>query len=214
MPETRAAVAAQLGGAPEDYPEDGPRAAPLFAHRATLLQHHLHHRHRVVSGHFLFDRDQFQKSADDFKWVTVVREPVARMISHYREEARSGFVQLPFADYLATDMAYQHATALTRYLGGVPHLSPEGLPNAVERATSNLEHFSLIGDLSDLQTFMTGLERLIGRPLQVGHERPAVHPMPDISDADHARVEEMCTADREVYAYARGLMTAHLGSPT
>ncbi|MEM9421212.1 MAG: sulfotransferase family 2 domain-containing protein [Pseudomonadota bacterium] len=204
--ETRAAIAAQSGDAPDDYHEDGPFAQALFDYRLEILSHHLKRKHQVISGHFLYPYTLSQPVLSEFSWITIVRDPVERMISHYREEARSGFTNAPFTDYLKTDLAYQHSNVLTRYLSGSARMVPEDELGAVAKAKEHLHRFALIGDLNDMQTFTARLEQLIGRTLDLQHERPAAYPMPELTTEIEERVHLMCKSDIEVYTHARKLI--------
>jgi hypothetical protein len=203
VPETRAAAAERHGGTPADHHEDGQSPEQLFALRRELLNDQLAASHAVIAGHYLFDRTAYEKYKDQHKWVTVMRNPVDRVISHYREEHHSGFLDLSFSEYLDSRMGWNHATTYTRYFSGTAYIPPEELDEKLEIARQNMNAFLYIGFLEELFDFQAFFEKLTGKPLQITHRRAANFPKPDITPEDYQKLERLCAADRAIYDAAR-----------
>lgn len=191
------------------YHEDGPNAAQIFAFRRALLAYFLERGAVLVTGHFLFDQPIFAHFRDRYRFVTTMRHPVERMISHYTEELRNRYLVESFDAYLETKVAWRHATAHLRYFAGMPEVGHADVRVALATAKANLEAFSLIGFAEDMDRFGAGFRELFGCRLRIPHVRPARHyhdavlPKPTVERATRRRLEEMCAGDIELYDYAR-----------
>jgi hypothetical protein len=187
------------------FHEDGPRTAEVFAFRRSLLFYFLASDVPLVAGHFLFDRDAFTHFGDRYRFISVLRDPVARMISHYNEERRSNYLDLPFDAYLETNLAWRHATMALRYFSGMAQVGPTELDQALALAKANLRCFGVIGVTEDLDRFCARFADLFGRRLRVGHYRRTALPKPEIDRATRRRLEHMCRGDLEFYHAAKEL---------
>jgi hypothetical protein len=191
------------------YHEDGPNAAAIFALRRALLAYFLERGAVLVTGHFLFDGPIFAHYRDRYRFITTMRDPVERVISHYTEELRNRYLTESFDAYLDTNVAWRHATAQLRYFAGMPQVVPADVETAMARAKENLRAFSLIGFIGDLRRFSEGVREIFGPRLRVPHVVPTRHhhdavlPKPSIDQASRRRLETMCAADIELYDYAK-----------
>lgn len=187
------------------FHEDGPRTADVFAFRRSLLFYFLASDLPLVAGHFLFDRDAFANFGDRYRFISVLRDPVERMVSHYNEERRGNYLDLPFVAYLETNLAWRHATTALRYFSGMAHIEPTHLDHALALAKANLRCFAVVGFTENLDRFCARFADLFGRRLRIGHYRRAVLPKPDIDRAMRHRLEVMCRGDLELYQAAKEL---------
>jgi hypothetical protein len=187
------------------FHEDGPCTADVFAFRRGLLFYFLASDVPLVAGHFLFDRDAFAHFRDRYRFISVLRDPVERMISHYGEERRGNYLDLPFHAYLETNLAWRHATTALRYFSGMAEVAPTQLDHALDLAKANLGCFSLVGFTEDLDRFRTRFADLFGRRLRIGHYRRTKSPKPDLDRATRRRLEHMCRGDLEFYQAAKEL---------
>ena len=194
------------------YHEDGPNAAQIFAFRRALLAYFLERGNVLVTGHFLFDEPIFAHFRDRYRFITTMREPVERMISHYTEELRNRYLTESFDAYLETNVAWRHATAQLRYFAGLPHVDRDDVALALAAAKSNLRAFDLIGFIGDMGRFGAGFREIFGRRLEVPHFLPTRHyhaavlPKPRVDQSTRRRLEAMCAADIELYDYARRMV--------
>lgn len=205
--ESRMAVSMSAGPIIDEarFHDDSPNGALVYEFRRNLLRYYLTRNACCISGHFLFDARAFEEFNTSYYWITVLRCPIERMISHFREEVRSGFVEDDFEKYLDSEMASFHGTILTRYLSG--EIKPVGscVNSATERAKKNLSKFSLVGFTDQLRDFEHRLSMLIGRRLSIEHKRIATTPPPEISSGLKKKLTAFCESDLEVFDYAKYL---------
>jgi hypothetical protein len=207
--ETRRAVSlSEIGKFDEArYHDDGVESKKVYALRRQMASVSMDMGHDYVGGHFLFDPTSYQSFSDRYAWVTILREPVSRMVSHYREECRSGFVDLPLDAYLKTPMAEKHATMITRYLAGWDGTAlPQG-DDAKSLALSNLEKFDTIGFIDDLAPFEDRVSEISGKRFSLGHSRSGTVAAPDIDEDVLTQMRLMCQSDSEVYNRARAFFS-------
>lgn len=203
---SRNAAAIAATGAPDDtlYHEDGDHCAETFAVRRDLAAYHFSRGAPVIAGHILFDPVLHRLHMRDYRFATMLRDPVDRMVSHYREEMAVGIIAMPFEAYLETSMARRHANTLTRYLAGIADLQVVSA-DAVETAKRHLDLFDVVGLMDRSDDFARDLSAALGTTIRLGHQRKGRGEAPVINDDLRRRLEEMCAGDAEVYAHARAL---------
>lgn len=205
VPETRRAVSISECGEIDEarYHDDGPNGEKVYAFRRSLASMAMELGHDYVGGHFLYDPEARKIHGDAYSWVTILREPVSRLISHYGEERRSGFTDLEIEGYLDTPMATAHANIITRYLVGWSPVDTTDAAALKATALANLEDFSVVGFLDNMKHFENQVEARSGQSFRIGHSRPGTMRAPDISDAVRDRIRSMCSTDIEIYNAAR-----------
>jgi hypothetical protein len=191
---------------------------PLEQFRQGVLLYEVAQRDtRFVSGHVPFsERIAGELDAQSWIFMTMVREPVDRFLSHYwynRYKASGHFgTDLSLSDYLETELAQVLGVTLMSYfVGEVP---PEGLRSdqALQRASENLSRFALIGALEDLDDFCSGFEDVTGRSLRVPHVNQSptqASSQTHIVSSDlRDRIAELCRWDLMLYHVIREHMSS------
>jgi Sulfotransferase family len=166
---------------------------------------------RLTTGHVPYGL--FHENAPpDTRYITFLREPVARVISHYSrhfikpratEQVRSeGGVELSSLEQ--SELGDPRLNNLqTRLLCGEP--LPTGvLPaSALEDAKANLSEFAVVGITERFHESVALLQRMLG--VELPHsEREHVNPSPrrEISEQERELIEERNQLDLELYAFA------------
>jgi Sulfotransferase family len=161
----------------------------------------------------------------DVRYMTFLREPVDRVVSHYyrhmhhpemsaadRDKRRQGgrVAAASLEEALREHRPPQLCNLATRFLCG--HESPMGAlpPSALDDAKTNLREFAFVGIQERFEESIVLLQRMLGLELvpQVNRHvsteggRPAVDEIPA---EQRALIEEHNRLDAELYAFGLGL---------
>ncbi|AWX93848.1 hypothetical protein DPM13_14545 [Paracoccus mutanolyticus] len=200
-PSIRSALAIQHSGQDDlSFHDEGARADDIAAFRETLLLMHMAHRATLIHGHFLFSERAWQHFGDRYRYVTILRDPVARTVSHIRLDAgREPFGEDPGG---TAGRAAAKATNLQDDFHGSP--MRRNIGRAMERALRNMERFSLIGFLEDLDGFSRDFAALFGVRPWIPHYNSAGQDKPfAMTTEQRDRLAALSAPDIELYAHAR-----------
>ena len=180
--------------------EYGDRAFDL---RERLLITHCCWDSQLVHGHVLMSDRMRTHCQGRYKLLTIMRDPIARTISNYRMAVTAGIADPDPDVWLSSPIARAHSTTYLRYLSGFHSVEPEQEAACLERALSAIELFSLIGFLDDIQTFARDFEDVFGANLALHTYNKAKGAEVRFTDAQMAKLYDMCSADRAIYERAR-----------
>lgn len=141
----------------------------VFDLREKMLLTHMAWDTSLIHGHILFSAKADEHFGSTYKYVTLMRDPLARFVSNYNGSVAHGLTTTDFNTYLSTDIARFHALTSLRYFTGQHHIPVGEEMQAVEIALENAKKFALIGFLDDLDSFCTGFENIFGRKPRVFH---------------------------------------------
>jgi hypothetical protein len=185
---------------------------------------------RVAAGHTPYGAFR-EYLPPDTRYMTFLREPVDRVLSHYyrhihRKQSRSparrqhrletpGKIRTDAkADSLEEALVEMHLPQIsnlaTRFLCGHPSLPMTApLPaSALRDAKESLREFAFVGIQERVEESLVLLQRMLGlgsipyRDRHVSSDRPAVD---EISDEERALIEEHNQLDAELYRFGLGL---------
>ncbi|WP_264212293.1 sulfotransferase family protein [Leisingera thetidis] len=167
---------------------------------------------KCISAHVHYSAGLHQRIDPERKAVTLLRDPVARFLSHY------AYVQRNHPDpdradtlaaFLESDSALRYGSTYLFFFASAYQHTTGNFDAAMQTARSNLARFSLIGDLSRTAAFRSALRQVVGRPLisWERNRRPGRRPSSpaDIPPDLRARIEEICAPDIALYDYAQSL---------
>jgi len=188
-----------------------PRLLADYARRRAQLHKLVHQRTRMISGHVQYDPELHDGAARDYRFVTLLRDPVARFVSHYsylqrrhptpsRPDTLAAFLDTADAARLASQYLFYFAGQNLR-----PNQNPAPL---VARAKGALARFDIVGDLSQPHIFAKQLQHLIGTPLPLWRRNMAPAPT-EIPSNLRPRIESLCAADIAVY---QAIQTARIAA--
>jgi len=192
-----------------------------------LLLFHIESGYQCVSGHLPVTRLVLEHASSTHAFITVLRDPVERWMSHYI------FNKLNFADELVLPSAgyagpaeEELETVLDSWRGlQLGHMMttmltgrcPESahIDAAVEEAIRNLKDFRLVGFLDALPEFARRFESVFSVGLRFSHVNRTEDSARDKSeyislkalftDDVRRRVADLCSADYRVYRAAQSL---------
>ncbi|MGQ0502019.1 MAG: glycosyltransferase family 2 protein [Panacagrimonas sp.] len=178
-----------------------PRAVPKHREALMALRGEKLDALRVVSGHFRYPVFR-QACGDDWQYISVVRDPVDRIVSVYRyikgwqeHPAHDEVRNLDFAGFFAWLNKNPHnQNTQVKLLTGQDDL---------EQAKRVAGQYRLIGSVSRMDLFERELGRLLGQPVHIGtHNQSKSSFSPeDISDALRAEIEAANAVDRAFFEW-------------
>ena len=103
---------------------------------------------RCVGGHALKPHAGLTAQARDIRWVTLLREPVARYVSHYQHQYDRSHqrYRVPLDEW---QRKFDRSNLMVRSIAGEPNL---------ERAKELLDRFEVVGRLEALDDFLAALQ--------------------------------------------------------
>jgi hypothetical protein len=162
---------------------------------------------RCISLHVRFSDIAYDRFHDRYKFITILREPVARFVSHYfwsfgKPEAHAR-IDEDFSAFLETERARRLGATYVEYFSGLPKDDDITTPAAIDAAIANLNRFNVVGKLDDLADFEAQLKKELGVRIRIGHENKMRQPVskkrevmtPELED----RVRALCAPDIAVW---------------
>ena len=178
--------------------------------RERLLLYHLYNGVRCVSAHVRFSTVAYENFHASHGFITMLRDPVERYISHYFYGAgRDGHmsIDMPLDEFVETEEGRQYGAAYCDYFSGLSAFEDFGTANAIARAKRNLSLFAVVGFLDDLGDFRQRVGKEFGFRPRVGHKNRGLASIKGIeksvSPQTLDRIELLCSPDREIYEFAK-----------
>lgn len=197
-------AAAILSGWPErDIHEDGPLSNVIFAYREELALYYMANDAPLVCGHFLFSERAYAAYGDRYRFVSVLRDPLERLVSNYADARLANYIDMPFDAYLESDVGWRHASVMLRYFSGTPEIPRDATASAMSIARANLAKFSVVGFTDHLTDFCGAFSTVFGVRLHVRRLRVGSFGKPEIAAATRRKMEALCAGDLEFYEHAR-----------
>ena len=178
--------------------------------RERLLLYHLFNGVRCVSAHVRFSTVAYDNFHATHGFITMLRDPVERYISHYFFGAgRNGHmsIEMPLDEFVETEEGRQYGAAYCDYFSGLGAFADFGTSNAIARAKKNLSLFAVVGFLDDLGDFRRRVGKEFGFKPRVGHKNRGLDVKQGVRDSISPeildRIRLLCSPDREIFEFAR-----------
>jgi hypothetical protein len=180
----------------------------------------------LISGHIPYCKSAFDPYHDRYKFVTVLRDPVERVISSFMYGKGKGLNYAPDGKSVAPSEELEYFLSSVRgnfetnqyvaFFGG-SHTT-QSFENNLEQARKNVDDFDLIGFTDSMPHFIDRFNRLFNLELKVerlrttekvlntkfsNEEKLAFHQL--FTDDVKQRIADMSQGDYEIYNYARKL---------
>jgi hypothetical protein len=176
--------------------------------RKQMMLYLLYDDVRCISLHVPFSGVAHAQFGDRYKFVTMLREPVSRFISHYNWSTRGtgehGQLREDFDTFLTTERARRMGAEFVEMFADLPNEADIRTPQAISAAVANLQRFDLVGRLEDLDGFSEGLRQVLGIRIRIGHENRTGRGAAKVSGRDltatqRAAVDQVCAPDIAVW---------------
>lgn len=176
--------------------------------RESMLLYLMHCDTRCISAHVAFSNAAYREFHSRYAFITLLREPVARYISHYyygvaADDPKSG---ISLDAFVGTPMGRSFGTRYVEYFRGEANIDNLDLRESIDAAKANLHRFAAIGFLDRIDDFSRQLRKLLNVRISVGHENKARRGNDGGQRIDAQlmrRIETDCAPDIEIYEYAR-----------
>jgi len=176
--------------------------------RKQMMLYLLYDDIRCVSLHVPFSKVAHRVFHDRYKFITILREPVSRFLSHYnwsgRRAGSHGHIEQDFDRFLTTDRAFRMGAEYVEMFADLPNDADIRTPEAISAAIGNLRSLDVVGRLDDIKGFSDALRRELGIRIRIGHENKARKSGTfvagsDLTDAQLKTVQEVCAPDTAVW---------------
>ncbi len=200
----------------EDPFDDG--YASVFRFRENILLYELEKGSGFISGHYAFSERAYQMHSDRYRFITVLRDPVAMFLSNYffnssKENDSPWKIRLPLDEYVETQKAKDLGHGYVTILGGVREDGRYDSDEALERARENLRKFAVCGVIEDTPGFERQLEDKCGIRIKIGmkNKSPVRKSERDkiVTEEIREKVRKAVARDLVLYEDARKISEAY-----
>lgn len=175
--------------------------------REQMLLYHMFEDVHGISLHVRFSQLAYEKFHDSYKFVTILRDPLARFVSHYhwsrRKPTAHAHIGEDFETFLGTERARRLGATYVEFFCGLPKDTDVTSDVAIEAACENLKKFDVVGKLSALDQFERDIRETLGVRVKIGHENARKKKPGGPGELDdpvlRARIEELCAPDLAVW---------------
>jgi hypothetical protein len=178
--------------------------------RQCMLLYNLEAGASFSGGHVHYSPGIHDRFRDTHLFVTVLREPTSRFLSHYFYSSKSAShdrIDMTLEEAVETLGPKWGASQVAYFAGAGANLRPTPA-EAVVRAKVNLARLDVVGLVENLPAFVRGLEHALKTPLFLQHANRSPtkrRPEDTISASLMDKIRELCGPDIELYEHARKL---------
>jgi len=176
---------------------------PAIDVRSTLLAYTLAQpANRLVAGHFLLTKSIISANAENWQFITTLRNPIDRWLSHYNfNRERPGqkyYIDEPIEEFMESERGQRLGTIMVEYFSGGALSAGDSIDEAFGKALENLRQFTIVGSVEALPVFQSRLESLLGVSIKIGHSNRG--PRKSFNDQDiRDKLKRICKPDLELY---------------
>ncbi|WP_170831490.1 sulfotransferase family 2 domain-containing protein [Jannaschia faecimaris] len=183
--------------------EDLEHGQLTFDLREKMLLQHMAWDTMLIHGHVLWSTRAERHFGNAYKYVTILRDPVARTVSNFRMMKRNGLLEDDFDAYLEGPVARRHARVYLRYLAGANDIAENEVSDALALAHARLSQMALVGFLDRMDRFLEAYRALFGVRLSPARLNTAPDRPPEHTPAQIERIHALCAPDIAIFEAAR-----------
>jgi hypothetical protein len=182
--------------------EDLAHGDKVFDLRERLMLQQMAWGSWLIHGHILYSQKADSHFGNRYRYVTLLRDPVQRMISNYRMSVNAGVVPEGLDAYLQTPVARSHAQVYLRYLSGQTVIPDNEVAEKLTLAQSRLSRFAVVGFLDNLPDFQRRYLSVFGVPLRIKTYNQGKGEKPSLTTGQMDQITALCAADIAIYQTA------------
>jgi len=190
------------------------RDVSTWEQRKAVLTYFLAHpKTRYVAGHYAIDGSVLEEFGDEYSFITTLRHPVDRWISHYlynkhRERSDPRYdIDDDIESFLETERGRGIGQIALAYFSDTGDLGPDERESdrVQQTARENLRNFELVGFVEELGRFERAFGKTFDFEIDLGHRNrnPAPSDEKRVSDDVRAKIRDACQAEIRLYEWAR-----------
>ena len=161
---------------------------------------------RCISAHARYNPALRAAERRPRRYVTVLREPVSRFVSHYLYVKRhhpDSVEGSEIESFLESEQARRFGSEYLFYFAGRYQVGETEVGGLVRTACENLDSFDVVGDTAKMDAFRESVERTLGvRLLRLQRNMRPAGSQPGFSEPQMRRVREICAPDLAIFEHA------------
>ncbi len=179
----------------------------LHAYRENVLRYFLSDAQvGLVMGHYPCRKSTLDFFGEEWKFVTILRNPIDRFISHFlyntHKDSEHFKQDQALDDFLKTSRAAASGEMYVRYFSEFPDIP---LEQGIRDASANLDRFALVGVLDKLEEWERDYQAIFGGRLRIGrvNSSPAGAKLAkkEITEEQLAKIAALCEPSMHVYKH-------------
>jgi hypothetical protein len=181
----------------------------LLQFREQLVIYEMFQETQYISGHVSYNLETWEKFAQQYIYITCLRDPVKRYISNYFynafKESNHFKIKEDLPTYLTTPRGKEGGFEYIRYLGSVSDQIDYDYTTstAITRAKDNLSKFTIVAFLENFQNFISEFKQHTGIKLKMTPRRKNPINNPAVNNETMNKIQKICAPDLELYEYAK-----------
>ncbi len=187
---------------PLAYHDDLPNGMEVYNLREAFLLTHMAWQTELIHGHVIFSERAYKHFGDEYRYITLLREPIERTLSNFLGSVRGGMIENDLDEYLKSEIFRTQGLSMLRYFSGIHPIEPAQEQAALGQAKKNMALFSIVGFLDDLDDFASQFTDVFGRrPTIYNYNRSQVsHPI--LTPAQMTLFEKVLAPELELWQHA------------
>ncbi|MGH1422390.1 MAG: sulfotransferase family 2 domain-containing protein [Hyphomonas sp.] len=166
--------------------------------KSDLMRYHAESGVHYIQGHAPVNENFVEEFSDKYNFITLIRHPVDRMVSHYFFDKRLSAMSPD--EFLASQKGFTASHVLAHFFGSLCWDTPEDVDAATARALKVLNSFSCVGILEEPEQFSNALKNSVGLKLKIPRRNIGQDRKDNVFTPEHmARINEMCAQDLHIY---------------
>ena len=194
------------------------RQEDLMAYRNSLLPYFMEQEGiRYISGHFVFDPDLYNRYGSQWRYITLLRDPVEKYLSQYffnrqKHDKEHFGIEASLERFIDSEEGVRLGQDMVQKISGRALVTTEGSSERkshVEQAIQHIEKFHLAGILEDLPKFEADFKKRFGVSLHIKKmNRNSGNGKQQISAATKKKIESLCQPDVALYQHVKKMLTS------